>query len=71
MTSRKYIANILGITEQYLSMLLNSKREVSWIVASRLTGLFPGKTIQQWKNASPAELKQAFSQLPINTKEVA
>lgn len=62
MTDRKHIANILGITEQYLSMLLSGKRQVSWRLAERLAELFPVRTIQGWKIATPEELNRAFEQ---------
>jgi len=67
MTSRKYIAFTLNITEQYLSMILTGKRKVSWEVASRLTEIFPGKTIQQWEKLEPEELKRACILLSIDT----
>jgi len=69
MINRKHISNLFGVTEQYLSMLLNNKRSVSWPLAERLSELFPCRTIQQWKKAKPEELKRAFAQL--GSKEVA
>jgi plasmid maintenance system antidote protein VapI len=63
MKSRKEISNHFGISEQYLSMLFNGERKVSWNMAEKLSDLFPGKSISEWKRSSPAELKRAFSQL--------
>lgn len=50
-------------------MLLIGKRPVSWPLAERLAELFQDRTIQQWKNATPEDLKHAFAQL--DNKEVA
>jgi len=63
MTNRQFISNTFGITEQYLSMLLNGERKVSWPIAEKLSDIFPGKSISQWKRATPKELRQAFEQL--------
>jgi len=64
MKSRKQIATHYEITEAYLSMVLNQKRPVSWPFAAKLSDDFPERTIQQWKNAKPEDLTQAFKQLP-------
>jgi len=74
MKSRKEISDQLDITEQYLSMLLSGKRKVSWNLAERLSKMFPGRSISEWKRATPAELELAFSQLEkfeLLAKEVA
>lgn len=63
MRQRQQISNSLGITEQYLSMLLKGRRKISWILAERLSQLFPGKSISQWKRVQPEELKKVFAQL--------
>ena len=63
MKDRHYIAKRFGITEQYLSMLILGKRPVSWPLAERLAELFPGRTIQQWKNADPADLERVLPQI--------
>ncbi len=70
MKSRKEISQRLGMTEQYLSMLLKG-RKVSWPLAEKLSDLFPGKTIQQWKKASPEDLKNAFAQLNAQAQGAA
>jgi len=67
MINRKNISTKIGITEQYLSMLLIGKRPVSWPLAKRLAELFPHRTIHQWKNATPDDIKQAFSQIKDKT----
>jgi plasmid maintenance system antidote protein VapI len=61
---QKNISRILGISQPLLSMVINGRRDVSWPLAVRLTELFPGKTIQQWKDATPEDLRRAFAQLP-------
>jgi len=63
MKSRKQISQQLGMTEQYLSMLINGERKISWPLAEKLADLFPGKSIRDWKNSGPEELKRAFGQL--------
>ena len=49
--------------KQYLSMLINGERKISWPLAEKLADLFPGKSIRDWKNSGPEELKRAFGQL--------
>jgi len=66
MITRKQISSLLDITEQYLSMLLIGQRLVSWPLASKLADLFPGRTIQQWKAASPDDLRRAFKLLELD-----
>ena len=68
MINRKYISSTIGITEQYLSMLLIGKRPVSWPLAERLAELFPGRTIHQWKSATPEDIKRAFLQIDRRKK---
>ena len=63
MINRKHISSTLGVTEQYLSMLLVGKRPVSWPLSERLAELFPDRTIHQWKNATPDDIKRAFAQI--------
>jgi len=63
MKPRKQISQQLGMTEQYLSMLFSGERKVSWPLAEKLTGLFPGKDIVSWKHSTPDDLKRAFSEL--------
>lgn len=66
------MADILGITPAYMSELLSGKHPISWKLADKLSDLFPGRTIRQWKSADPETLKRAFAQLDIEqTKESA
>lgn len=60
------IAQTLGVSQSFVSQLLTEKKKVSWPLAEKLSDLFPGKTIQQWKRATPEDLKQAFEQLKDN-----
>jgi len=66
MKSRKQISQQLGMSEQYLSMLLRGERKISWPLSQKLAELFPGKDMVGWKNATPEDLKRAFSQLEYN-----
>jgi plasmid maintenance system antidote protein VapI len=63
MKSRKEISDQFKISEQYLSMLLSGERKVSWPMAERLSKMFPGKSISEWKRSNPEELLEAFKQL--------
>jgi len=63
MMKQKHIAEILRVSQPTINLVLTGKRKVSWPLAQKLSNLFPGKTIAQWKNASPEELRIAFSQL--------
>lgn len=60
------------IDQGRVSRLLRGEEKVSWPFASDLSTEFPGKTIQQWKKATPDDLEAAFQQLaPIEEKETA
>lgn len=60
---QRHISDAIGVKQPMVSMLLSGKRPVSWPLAEKLSELFPEKTIQQWKGATPVELEQAFEQL--------
>ena len=66
MINRKHISKRLQITEQYISMLLAGKRQVSWPLAARLAELFPCKTIEKWKKAAPAEIEHVFNMIEVS-----
>ncbi len=65
MKSRKEISSELGMTEQYLSMLINGERNISWPLAERLSAMFPGKSISEWKRSTPKEFERAFAQYQV------
>jgi len=72
MMKQKHISEVLGIHQSDVSRILSGERKVSWPLAAKLSEILPGKTIQQWKNSTPEELKRSFSLLEIeNKKEVA
>jgi len=48
-------------------MLFNGERKVSWNMAEKLSDLFPGKSISEWKRSNPEEFRAAFSQLEKET----
>ena len=51
------------INQVRISRMLTGNEHVSWPFAKDLAMEFPGRTIQQWKTATPEELKRAFAQL--------
>lgn len=60
---QREIADYLDISITAVHFILTGQRPVSWPIAEKLTRLFPGKDIIGWKNASPEELKRAFTQI--------
>ena len=54
----------IKIDQARISRILRGKKQVSWSFANALSFEFPGRTIQQWKNATPEELRRAFDLLP-------
>jgi plasmid maintenance system antidote protein VapI len=46
-------------------MLLGGERKISWPMAERLSKMFPGKSISEWKRSEPSDLKQVFNQLKV------
>ena len=68
MMKQKNIANILNRYPSEVSRLLSGERKVSWPMAKQLSELLPAKTIEQWKESTPDELKMAFKHIVnINT----
>jgi len=63
MMKQKDIANTLNISDALVSRLLSGERKVSWPMAERLSKMFPGRSISEWKRASVEEIKQAFNQI--------
>ena len=55
------MAETLGVTPAYISQILNDKLPLSWKLADKMAELFPGKTIKEWKNATPTQIRKAFS----------
>ena len=58
MIKNKEIANTLKISESLASRLLSGERKVSWPLAERLSKMFPGKSISEWKRAEVTDLQQ-------------
>jgi len=67
---QKKISKYLGIDETLLSRLLTGKRQVSWPLAEKFSQIFPGKSISQWKRATPEELKQTFRSLDTQIQTI-
>ncbi|WP_040015772.1 helix-turn-helix domain-containing protein [Desulfobacter postgatei] len=64
MMTQNDIAVAIGrVDKTYVNKLLTGKRQVSWPLAERLAELFPDRTIHQWKNATPDDIKRAFAQI--------
>lgn len=64
MITQNDIAAVIGAVDKtYVNKLLNGKRSVSWPLAKRLSELFPCRTIHQWKNATPDDIKRVFAQI--------
>jgi plasmid maintenance system antidote protein VapI len=59
------IAEKLNRDPADISRWLSGKRKVSWPFAADLARLFPAKTQEQWKNASPEEIRAAFKFLEV------
>jgi plasmid maintenance system antidote protein VapI len=70
MVTQINIAQLLKIDQPRVSKLINGREKVSWPIAERLADIFPGKSIAQWKRATPQELKLAFSQLEGTPSEI-
>jgi plasmid maintenance system antidote protein VapI len=66
---QKHVCKRYGISPATVSLALSGKRPVSWPLAVKLSEDFPAKTTQQWKEATPEELRRAFAQLQ-NEKKV-
>lgn len=56
------MAEILGVTPAYVCQILTGKLPVSWKMAEKLSDLFPGRSIREWKYAKPTDVKRAFAQ---------
>ena len=54
------MAEILGVSPAFISQVLNGKVAVSWKLAEKLSVLFPGKSIREWKYAEPTDVRRAF-----------
>ncbi|MBT7630967.1 MAG: hypothetical protein HN597_14880 [Desulfobacula sp.] len=67
MIKNKDIAITLKISDTLVCRLLNGERKVSWPLAERLSKMFPGKSMSEWKRATSKELKAAFNQLEKET----
>ncbi|RLB94616.1 MAG: hypothetical protein DRH26_00680 [Deltaproteobacteria bacterium] len=61
----KDIAIALNISDALVSRLLSGERKVSWPLAERLSKMFPGRSISEWKRVNPEEIKRVFEHLEI------
>jgi len=60
---QKDIAKILDRDPTEISRFLSGQRAPSWSLAIQLSKLLPARTVEQWKSATPKELKTAFIQI--------
>jgi plasmid maintenance system antidote protein VapI len=65
--TQQNIAKLLNVSQPFINQIMAGKKSVSWPLAEKLSDLFPGKTMREWKKANPSEIKRAFTQI----KEVA
>lgn len=61
--TQQQIAEALSVSQAFVSMVLSGKKPISWPMADRLNELFPDKSIKQWKQATPDDLRRAFAKL--------
>jgi plasmid maintenance system antidote protein VapI len=61
MMTQEQISKTLGFSQPTISLTLAGKKKVSWPMAERLAEMFPGRSIKQWKNATPDQIRAAFS----------
>ena len=61
--TQQNIAKLLNVSQPFINQIMAGKKSVSWPLAEKLSDLFPGKTMREWKKASPEDIKRAFKQL--------
>ena len=61
--TQQNIAKLLNVSQPFINQVMTGKKSVSWPLAERLSDLFPGKTMREWKKSSPDDIKRAFKQL--------
>jgi len=54
---------ILGYHDATWSLFKTGQRPISWPFAVRLSKSFPSKSVAEWKNATPKEIRKIFLQL--------
>lgn len=60
-TQKEIIRKFDGeIDQACISRVLNGLEQVSWFMASKLSDLFPGKSIKEWRKATGEEVARAF-----------
>ncbi len=62
MLKQYQISKLLDIDNSYFNKIINKKLPIPWTLAEKLADLFPGKSLKEWKYASPEDIKQAFNQ---------
>jgi len=67
---QKYIADILGVSQPLMSMIFRGERNITYGMAKKLNTLTKIE-IPFWMEASPADLRRAFAQLPVDEQKEA
>lgn len=62
------MAKFLEITPAYMSEVLSKKHPISRPLAEKLAVKFPWKSYQEWRSATPDDLRMAFFTLDNFTK---
>jgi plasmid maintenance system antidote protein VapI len=65
MKTQNEIAHLLGVTQPAVNPVLTGKRPLSWKMAERMADLFPGKSLAEWRRATPEQIKKAFASLSV------
>ena len=63
------IAKALDVSQPFIHRIITGKDPVTWPLAEKLSDLFPGKSIKEWKRSGPEDIKRAFNQLAPAEKE--
>ena len=65
--TQKDFAEILKTHQSEINRVLKGKSPVSWPLAVKLVEKFPGRSLLDWKNAKPEDVKQAYKYLEDET----
>jgi plasmid maintenance system antidote protein VapI len=57
------IAKTLKVSQPFISQVMTRQAPISWLMAEKLSDLFPGKSLRDWKKANPKEVIKAFNSI--------
>jgi len=69
--TQQKIAKALDVSQPFISYIMTGESKIPWPMAERLADMFPGRSISEWKRATPAVLKRAFESLDPPVKKTA